>query len=94
MNDTVITVLLDVRTRAVQDAAAKAFVLARAAGLASVRAIAIADPGMLGTPDNASGGGMMLASAARIMKSGGESLEFAPAEIEVSARVDARFLRS
>ena len=82
--------LEEVRTKAVQDAAAKALVYARAAGLTSVTATSIADPGLLEDADIARGG-MMAASSPRLMKASA-NLEFTPAELEIEARVDARFL--
>ncbi len=43
--------LIEVRTEAVQDAASRALVYARAAGLTSVAVVAIADPGLLGSSE-------------------------------------------
>jgi uncharacterized protein YggE len=88
--------LAEVRTKAVQDAAAKALVYARAAGLTAVTATAIADPGLLDSPD---GSPQPLGStpaaprmfAAKAM-SDGVPLAFTPQELEVAAQVDARFL--
>jgi uncharacterized protein YggE len=89
--------LLDeVRTQAVRDAAAKALVYAQAAGLTSVTATAIADPGLLGSPDDPSialAGGAPRMFAAKAM-SGGAPLTFTPQEIEIAAQVDARFTAS
>jgi uncharacterized protein len=87
--------LAEVRTKAVQDATAKALVYARAAGLTSVRATAIADPGMLGVSENGGGGEIMMpmAGAPRMMKAN-SSIEFTPAELRVSAVVDERFIAS
>ncbi|HEY4224948.1 MAG TPA: SIMPL domain-containing protein [Pseudolysinimonas sp.] len=83
----------EVRTKAVQDAAAKALVYARAAGLTVVTAIAIADPGLLGSPDappTALGGGAPRMFAAKAMSDSG-ALTFTPQDLEVAAQVDARF---
>ncbi|MEP6843916.1 MAG: SIMPL domain-containing protein [Pseudolysinimonas sp.] len=83
--------LAQVRAEAVQDAAEKALIYARAAGLTSVRATAIADPGMLGVSDSGGNDTLMLAGAPRMLKAT-SSIEFTPAELRVSAVVDARFL--
>ncbi len=85
--------LAEVRTQAVQDAAAKALVYARAAGLTTVTATAIADPGLLGSPDGppvALGSGAPRMFAAKAM-SDGSALSFTPHELEVVAQVEARF---
>ena len=90
------TLLGEVRANAVQDAAAKALVYARAAGLSAVTATAIADPGLLGSPDGppiALGGAGPRMFAAKAMSDGG-SLTFTPQELEVAAQVDARFSAS
>ena len=81
----------DVRARAVQDAVEKAAVYARSIGLGTVRAVALADEGMLG--DRAPSAGreddaMMMRSA----KADGPGLSLRPDELVVSAVVDARFL--
>jgi hypothetical protein len=47
----------EVREKAVTDAVAKATVFARSLGLQSVTAVALAEPGMLGDPSGAAGGG-------------------------------------
>ena len=88
--------LEQVRTKAVQDAASKALVYARAAGLTKVTASAIADPGLLGSPDGppiALGGGAPRMFAAKAMSDSG-ALTFTPQELEVAAQVDARFVAS
>lgn len=89
----------DVRSRAVKDAVAKATVYAQSIGLASVRAIALADPGMLGDP---SGGGTppspvfaQGALRAQAFEGGGApQLALKPEEIVVASTVDARFVAS
>ena len=86
----------EVRTKAVQDAASKALVYARAAGLTVVTAVAIADPGLLGSPDGppiAPAGGAPRMFAAKAM-SDTTALTFTPQELEVAAQVDARFAAS
>jgi uncharacterized protein len=90
--------LAEVRTKAVQDAAAKALVYARAAGLTEVTATAIADPGLLGSPDGSpqplgAAGGAPRMFAAKAM-SDSAPLAFTPQELEVAAQVDARFAAS
>ena len=97
LSDATRTQLLDeVRTQAVRDAAAKALVYAQAAGLTSVSATAIADPGLLGAagdPPIALGGGAPRMFAAKAM-SDSAPLSFTPQELEVAAQVDARFTAS
>ncbi len=86
----------EVRSRAVKDAVAKATVYAQSIGLGTVRATAIADPGMLGDQVGASGGGVQFASSTRRLMTQGDAaapeLSFKPEDIEVSAVVDARFV--
>ncbi|MCU1507784.1 MAG: hypothetical protein JWQ12_49 [Glaciihabitans sp.] len=84
-------VIAEVRSRAVKDAVSKATVFAQSIGLGTVRAIALADPGMLGDQSSTTGSdydGRLMASR------GGGELSFKPEHIEVSASVDARFLAS
>ena len=88
----------EVRRLAVADAQAKARVFASAVGLGEPRAVAIADPGMLGDPaPGASGGGFermafkSQAAPMMAMDSGGGTLSFTPEKIEVAASVDIRF---
>ena len=90
--------LTEVRTKAVQDASAKALVYARAAGLTAVTATAIADPGLLGSPDTppqplGAAGGAPRMFAVKAM-SDSSPLAFTPQELEVAAQVDARFSAS
>ena len=83
----------EVRSRAVKDAVAKATVFAQSIGLGSVRATALADPGMLGDQGTSSSEPVMFAASARLAKSGGNpELQVTPDNIEVTALVDARFL--
>ena len=92
------SVTTEVRSRAVKDAVNKATVYAQSIGLDSVRAIAIADPGMLGDQVGASGGGMQFASSSRALKTmdagGSPELSLKPEDIEIAAIVDARFVAS
>lgn len=89
----------EVRSAAVANATEKARVYADAVGLTTVRAVAIADPGMLGDLGGASSGGgfEFAASAPRMLKAmdtGGPELNLQPRELEVVALVDARFVAS
>ncbi|MBB5633922.1 hypothetical protein BKA04_002145 [Cryobacterium mesophilum] len=92
------SVTTEVRSRAVRDAVDKATVYAQSIGLGSVRAVAIADPGMLGDQVGASGGGMQFASSSRAFKAmdagGSPELSLKPEDIEIAAVVDARFVAS
>jgi uncharacterized protein YggE len=94
LHDATRTQLLDeVRTKAVRDAAAKALVYAQAAGLTAVTATAIADPGLLGSPDGSPlppGAAAPRMFAAKAMADGAP-LTFTPQDLEVAAQVDARF---
>jgi len=89
----------DVRSRAVKDAVTKATVYAQSIGLTSVRAIALADPGMLGDP---SGGGVqpspVFAKGAMRAQAfdgaGAPQLSLKPEDISVASVVDARFTAS
>lgn len=85
--------LESVRSRAVEDAVAKAHLYARSLGLADVRAIAVADEGMLGD----TGSPPMPLAESRMMSmpaSGGPELSLRPDDIVVEAAVDARFTAS
>lgn len=82
----------EVRARAVQDARTKATVYAQALGLGSVRAIAVADPGMLGDQVRGSTSeAPMFARVSSVGDAGESRLALTPEKIEVSATVDARF---
>ena len=86
---------IEVRSRAVKDAVAKATVYAQSIGLGTVKAIALADPGMLGDPSSV-GGAPQPAFARAAMKAqfdgGGAQLALKPEEISVASVVDARFV--
>lgn len=86
------SVTAEVRSRAVKDAVAKASVYAQSIGLGSVRAIALADPGMLG--DQGAGPMPFAVDAMRMGSAGGSELMLKPEDIEVTAVVDARFIAS
>ncbi|CAN5277065.1 SIMPL domain-containing protein [soil metagenome] len=86
---------VEVRSRAVKDAVAKASVFAQSIGLGSVTAIALADPGMLGDPSGV-GPGPQPVFARGAMKAqfdgAGAHLALKPEEIAVASVVDARFV--
>lgn len=82
-----------VRSDAVADAVAKATTYAKAIGLGTVTAIAVADPGMLGDRGGNEGGGMPYRmSAMKASDSMVAELEFRPEPIVLTAAVDARFV--
>ncbi|GAB5895909.1 SIMPL domain-containing protein [Mycolicibacterium mageritense] len=78
----------EVHTGAVHDAVARAQRYADALGLGAVRPMAIADAGMLGQGQPADA---PVALRAMAMKAGAPQIELAPADIEVTVSVDARF---
>lgn len=80
----------DVRTKAVLDARVRAEAYAAALGLSGVRAVAIADAGMLGDGLEPRGGGesAMFARAA----GGHGQVDFQPEDVSVQVHVDARFV--
>lgn len=83
-----------VRTRAVEEARAKAQAYADALGLGPVRCVAVADPGMLGDHSSAQSPGAPVAFA-RAAAGGREEpggLSFTPEDLAVAATVDARFV--
>lgn len=88
---------VEVRSRAVKDAVAKASVYAQSIGLGSVTATALADPGMLGDPSGG-GSGSQPVFARGAMKSmafdssGAPQLALKPEDIAVASTVDARFI--
>lgn len=82
-----------VRTRAVQDAAARAQLYADALDLGTVRPTAIADAGMLGGQAQSQfGDGFGSVDAAPASSRSGPDVELVPEDIRVSATVDARFV--
>jgi uncharacterized protein len=81
----------DAQHRAVQDAVGRASAYAQSLGLATVRPLALADPGMLGDesrPQSSAAAPMARAAAATQDPAG---LDLKPEDITVSARVHARF---
>lgn len=87
-------ILAEVRSRAVKDAVAKATVFAQSIGLGTVRAVALADPGMLGDSGSPAGASFDRSAKMVMASGGGGELAFKPEDIEVSANVDARFVAS
>jgi len=89
---------VEVRSRAVKDAVAKATVYAQSIGLGTVKAIALADPGMLGDPSGSGGASPELGRAAMLKSASfdgaGAQLALKPEEIAVASTVDARFIAS
>jgi uncharacterized protein YggE len=89
---------VEVRSRAVKDAVAKATVYAQSIGLGTVKAIALADPGMLGDPSGSGGGSPEFGRAAMLKPASfdgaGAQLALRPEEIAVASTVDARFIAS
>jgi uncharacterized protein YggE len=84
------TATAEVRSRAVKDAVAKASVYAQSIGLGTVTATALADPGMLGVSSGAEPSPRMM----KAMAATGPELTLKPADIEITATVDARFIAS
>ncbi|QNE46322.1 SIMPL domain-containing protein [Glaciihabitans sp. INWT7] len=87
-------VIAEVRSRAVKDAVAKASVYAQSIGLGSVRAVALADPGMLGDQVGASAGGAPHPMSRMMAAGSAPELSLTPEDIEIDAVVDARFIAS
>lgn len=85
--------LADVRSRAVTDSVAKATVYAQSIGLGTVRAVALADEGMLSDLSPRPGQGVA-ASSLRLgaAPGAGPELSLKPEDIQIEAVVDARFL--
>ncbi len=85
----------DAQHRAVQDAVSRASAYAQSLGLAAVRPVAIAAPGMLGDesrPQSAASAAPMARAGAAAKESSG--LDLKPEDITISARVHARFAAS
>lgn len=86
--------IAEVRSRAVKDAVVKATIYAQSIGLGQVKAVAIADEGMLGGVGTAASAHpimkeMRMASAA---DQASAPLSLTPEELEIQAVVDARFV--
>lgn len=81
----------EVRTKAVQDAAARAQLYADALELGPVSPLAIADAGMLGTQAFHGGGGGFV-RAAPGSDGSGPDVELVPEDVRVSATIDGRFV--
>ena len=83
-------VIAEVRSRAVKDAVAKASVYAQSIGLGSVRAVALADPGMLGDRVGTSDDGGIYPVSRMMVTGAAPELSLTPEDIQV----DARFVAS
>ena len=87
---------VEVRSRAVKDAVAKATIFAQSIGLGSVTAIALADPGMLGDPSGGGGAQPVFSrgpmTPVAFAGPGLPPLALKPEEIAVTSTVDARFI--
>ena len=81
----------EVRTKAVQDAAARAQLYADALELGPVSPLAIADAGMLGTQALHEGGGGFV-RAVPASGGSGPDVELVPEDVRVSATIDGRFV--
>ena len=95
-DETRAAVTTDVRTKAVQDAVAKATVYAKALGVGAIRPLALADVGMLGDPSGGGGGPQPVFARGAMMKSqaydsSAAQLALKPEDILIQAMVDARF---
>jgi len=85
-------VIAEVRSRAVEDAVAKASMYAQSIGLGSVHAVALADPGMLGDRVGESDDGASPQMSPMMVTGVAPELSLTPEDIEVDATVDARFV--
>ncbi len=83
----------DARERAVADAVERAGSYARALGLTQVRAVALAEPGLLGAPDNPAEYEAAVMRGAVADAAAGQ-LDLKPEEITVASAVHARFVAS
>lgn len=82
----------DVRTAAVADAVSAAQVYATALGLTRVRAVAVADPGLLGSGAPGPVADRAPMAFARVVAPNRPALSFVPEDIVVSVVVEARFI--
>ena len=88
------TLTADAQQDAIGAAVSKARVFAEALGLSTVRATAVADPGMLGHPADASAPLERASSMHAMMKASdgrASALDLTPADVVISALVEARF---
>lgn len=76
---------------AVEAATAKASAYARALGLSNVRAVELADAGMLGQGGQIQPPGPLAMRAAVARDSGAGSITFTPAAVSIDATVDAKY---
>lgn len=92
--DSAIAKRADAQQAAVADAVSRATAFASSLGLATLRPLALADPGMLGEVGESASPGVFRGKAMLAMAdtSGGSGVSFRPEEIRITAAVDARFL--
>jgi uncharacterized protein YggE len=88
------TAVIEARSRAVKDAVATATIYAQSIGLGHVRAISLADEGMLGDPAGEPTGPTAAFVRTASIAADGPVLSLKPEEIEITAVVDARFVAS
>lgn len=84
----------DVLGRAVEAARERALIMAKAAGTGQVRFIEIADEGLLSRPESAAPqayGAAMRSSMMMKDSAGGDGVDLTPENVELSARIHARF---
>ena len=86
----------EVRSRAVKDAVVKATIYAQSIGLGTVKAVAIADEGMLEGVGAATSAGSMMTEMrmAGAADQSSPQLSLTPEELQIAAVVDARFIAS
>lgn len=82
----------DARARAVADAVARATAYAAALGLGDVRAVELAEPGMLGDHSRPTASQSVAAARTASSTNGGGRLDLKPEDITVDSAVHARFL--
>lgn len=83
----------EARVGAVESAREKATAYADALGYGDVRALEVADAGMLGGQRQSEGGdGVMFARAAPFSDGGRGEVRLVPEDIEIAVKVDARFV--
>ena len=92
----------DVLAQALEQARARASVLAQAAGCGAVQCVEVADPGLLSrrvdvsgyAAEGSYGAGLMHARLASADGGGGGGIEIMPQDVEITAAVHARFAAS
>ena len=84
----------DARERAVADAVERASAYARALGLGDVRAVALAEPGMLGDQNAPAAHEAVAVMRGAVADGAGGHLDLKPGDITVESAVHARFVAS